>query len=211
MPDAGQRARRQGQGLLLQSPKIECLPVRPQQDGPLERRTEVLPGETFPWYIAQLKPNREAVAKRNLLRQGFQIFAPFEEVTVRRAQKLVKACRALFPGYLFVRGDQGAVSWRTLNGTLGVGRLVSFSPGRPAEVPPGLVADLMLRCDPAGKLLPPNLLRSGDVVKVIDGPFSEFLGMVERVAPGQRIWVLLDILGKNTRVALRSADLQMAG
>lgn len=166
---------------------------------------------TQPWFVVQLKPNAEAIAKRNLLRQGMQIFAPFEEVTARKARKLVQTRKALFPGYLFVSFDQDAVRWRTVSGTLGVNRLVSFAADRPAQVPLGLISSLMRRCDPSGKLLPPRFLHGGDVVRVTNGPFADFIGTVEQIAPDQRIWVLLDILGKNTRVAIRSADLRLAG
>lgn len=166
---------------------------------------------TQPWFVVQLKPNAEAIAKRNLLRQGIQIFAPFEEVTSRKARKLIQTCKALFPGYLFVSFDQETVRWRAVNSTLGVNRLVSFAEDRPAQVPLGLISSLMRRCDPAGKLLPPRFLHGGDVVRVTNGPFADFIGTVEQIAPDQRIWVLLDILGKNTRVAIRSADLRLAG
>lgn len=166
---------------------------------------------TQPWFVVQLKPNAEAIAKRNLLRQGINIFAPFEEVTARKARKLIQASKALFPGYLFVSFDQDAVRWRTVNSTLGVSRLVSFAEDRPAQVPLGLISSLMRRCYPSGKLLPPRFLHGGDVVRVTNGPFADFIGTVEQIAPDQRIWVLLDILGKNTRVAIRSADLRLAG
>lgn len=163
------------------------------------------------WYVVQLKPNAEAIAKRNLLRQGIQIFAPFEDVTVRKARKLVQACKALFPGYLFVSFDQDAIRWRTVNSTTGVCRLVSFADDRPAQVPPELISSLMQRCDPSGKLLPPRLLHEGDTVRVTNGPFADFIGTFEQLAPDQRNWVLLDILGKDTRVAIRSAALRLAG
>ncbi len=166
---------------------------------------------TQPWFVVQLKPNAEAIAKRNLLRQGMQIFAPFEEVTARKARKLIQTCKALFPGYLFVSFDQETVRWRTVNSTLGVNRLVSFAEDRPAQVPLGLISSLMRRCDRSGKLLPPRFLHGGDVVRITNGPFADFIGTVEQIAPDQRIWVLLDILGKNTRVAIRSADLRLAG
>lgn len=163
---------------------------------------------TQPWYVVQLKPNAELVAKRNLLQQGMQIFAPFEEVAARRSGKLVSACKALFPGYLFVSFDQDAVRWRTVNSTTGVSRLVSFADDRPAQVPLGLISSLMRRCDPSGRLVPPCFLHGGDIVRVVNGPFTDFIGTVEQIAPDRRIWVLLDILGKSTRVAVRSADLR---
>lgn len=165
---------------------------------------------TQPWFVVQLKPNAEAIAKRNLLRQGLQIFAPFEEVTSRKARKPVQIRKALFPGYLFVSFDQDEVRWRTVSSTLGVSRLVSFAEDRPAQVLFGLISSLMRRCDPSGKLLSTRFLHSGDVVRVTNGPFAEFIGTVEQMTSDQRIWVLLDILGKNTRVAIMSADMRLA-
>lgn len=164
---------------------------------------------TQPWYVAQLKPNAEAIAKRNLLRQGIQIFAPFEQLQTRRARKLVQTCKALFPGYLFVSFDPYAVSRRTVNSTMGISRLVSFAEDRLARVPPELISSLMRRCDPSGRLLPPCQMQGGDKVHVTKGPFAEFVGTVEQLASDQRAWILLEILGKHTRVAIKSADLRL--
>lgn len=174
-------------------------------------RTEAGECVTQPWYVVQLKPNAEAIAKRNLQRQGVQIFAPFEELQVRRARKLVQTRRALFPGYLFVSFDPYAVSQRTVNSTMGISRLVSFAEDRPARVPRELISSLMRRCDPSGKLLPSCHLQGGDKVHVTKGPLAEFVGTVEQLASDQRAWILLEILGKQTRVAIKSADLRLKG
>jgi transcriptional antiterminator RfaH len=163
-----------------------------------------------PWFVIQLKPNAEAIAKRNLIRQGVEIFAPFEEVTCPKGRKLTQTCKALFPGYLFATFDPDCVRWRTVNSTMGVIRLLSFAEDRPAQVPFELISILMDRCDPSGKLLPPRFLHSGDTVRVTNGPLAEFIGTVEQIAPNQRIWVFLNILGKNTRVEISPADLRLA-
>lgn len=162
------------------------------------------------WFVVQLKPNAAAIAQRNLLRQGIGIFAPFEEVTSRKAGKLIQVRKALFPGYLFVSFEPQAVRWRAINSTLGVNRLVSFSEHQPAVVPLGLISSLMSRCDPEGKLLAPPSLESGDAIRVTNGPFADFTGTVEQLAPEQRVWILLDILGKRTRVVIRQGDLRLA-
>jgi transcriptional antiterminator RfaH len=163
-----------------------------------------------PWFVVQYKPNAEGIAKRNLLRQGLKIFAPFEERTARKSHGLIHTCKALFPGYLFVSFDQNIVRWRTVNSTIGVIRLVRFTEDRPAQISSALISDLMQRCDHSGKLLPPRQLRSGDTVQVTKGPFADFIGNVEQITADKRIWVLLDILGKNTRVATRFANLKCA-
>jgi transcriptional antiterminator RfaH len=163
-----------------------------------------------PWFVVQLKPNADAIAKRNLLRQGIEIFAPFEVVTARKAQKLVQTSRPLFPGYLFVTFDAAAIRWRTVNSTMGVSRLVRFAEDRPLQMPHHAMSGLIHRCDADGQLLPPRFLQAGDVVRVAGGPLANFIGTVEQLAPDQRIWILLDILGKSTRVAIKSADLRLA-
>lgn len=70
--------------------------------------------------------------------------------------------------------------------------------------------DLKQRCDPDGKLLPPQALEAGEIVRIVKGPFADFVGTVERLAPDRRIWILLDMLGQNTRVALSPRDLRLA-
>lgn len=163
-----------------------------------------------PWFAVQLKPNSETIAKRNLARQQVDIFAPFEEITLRRGQHLVLTRRALFPGYLFVSFDPETLPARCINSTLGVCRLVSFSGHTPKQVPRELIAGLMQRCDEAGKLLPPSCLKKGDAVSVNSGPLADLIGRVEQITHDRRVWVLLDILGKSTRVTLQSDDLRLA-
>lgn len=167
------------------------------------------PKAQLPWFVVQLKPNSETIAVQNLARQGVNIFAPFEEFTARKGRELVQKRRALFPGYLFVSFDTGSVQFRSINSTLGVSRLVSFSERSPAQVPDALIAGLMQRCDPTGKLLPPASLKGGDTVHVANGPLADLIGTVEQIAPDQRVWVLLDILGKATRVTMHAEDLRL--
>ena len=95
--------------------------------------------------------------------------------------------------------------------TLGVCRLVTFVTNKPAQVPLSFISSLMSRCDSSGKLLPPKLLNQGDTVCITGGPFADYVARVEKAAPQQRIWVLLEFMGKSTRVAVRHADLRQAG
>lgn len=168
------------------------------------------PSMAPPWYVVQHRPNAEAIARRNLERQGVIVFAPFEVLTHRKAERLIEKRLALFPGYLFACFDPQAVRWGAVNSTYGVSRLVSFSNGRPSEVPTALIAELKARCDEAGKLLPQQSFDAGDHVIVRGGPFADFAGTVEKLAPEKRVWVLLDILGQKTRVAISRQDIRSA-
>ncbi len=155
----------------------------------------------FEWYLAQLKPNSLAVARRNLTRQGFQIFAPLRLETRRVGSRFRTGPHPLFPGYLFIALDPAESRWRAVNSTLGVTRLVNFG-SMPAAVPQGLVEQIALGCDADGLLLPPDELAPGDQVLITSGPFTGVLAEVERSDPDRRIWVLIDLMGQQARVQL---------
>jgi transcriptional antiterminator RfaH len=159
------------------------------------------------WFLAQLKPNCINIAGKNLQRQGFKTFLPLEEETRKRGGKFVTSMRPLFPGYIFVTFDVVRGLWRTINSTYGITRLVSFGQ-EPTAVPLGLVSQLMLRCDAKGKLLPAKLLKPGDQVTLTKGPFANFVAEVERIAPDRRAWILMDIMGGQTRVAVGADQLR---
>ena len=161
------------------------------------------------WFLAQLKPNSGHIAERNLKRQGFRTFLPMEDATKQVRGKFVDVLRPLFPGYIFVSFDMTLGHWRAINSTYGLTRLVSFGKD-PAPVPLDIVCQLMLRCDASGKLLPPKLLKPGDQVRLATGPFADFVATVESIAPDRRVFVLLDIMGGQTRVAVPVEQLRMA-
>jgi len=160
------------------------------------------------WFLAQYKPNCHAIAERNLNRQRFQTFLPLHEETRRKVGRFITTLRPLFNGYLFVRFDTSLGGWQAINSTYGITRLVSFG-GDPQPVPHGLMSSLMRRCDVEGKLLPPQKFSVGDTVEISGGPFSEFVATVEKVDPDQRVWVLLDMMGRVTRLAVDPDALQV--
>jgi len=159
------------------------------------------------WFLAQIKPNSHKIAECNLRRQKFQTFLPLHEETKRRAGRFTTTLRPLFTGYMFVAFDASKGGWRVINSTYGITRLVGFSE-EPQPVPLDLISRLMLRCDESGKLLPPRILRPGDTVEISGGPFAEFVATVEKVDPDQRVWVLLDLMGRTTRLAVHSKALR---
>jgi len=148
------------------------------------------------------------MAERNLHRQRFQTFLPLHEETKRRAGRFIVTLRPLFAGYMFVAFDTAKGGWRAINSTYGVTRLVSFGED-PQPVPLDLISRLMLRCGDGGKLLPPRILHPGDAVRISGGPFAEFVATVDKIDPGQRVWVLLDLMGRTARMAVQAEALQV--
>ena len=159
------------------------------------------------WVLVQFKPNSDAIAVRNLERQGVSVFLPKSEQTQRKAGKFVKTTKPLFPGYLFAEVDVAGGGWRVINSTYGVSRIVTTA-GKPTPVPQGLVDALRERCDETNVIMPIIEFAEGEEVKLSHGPFADLVGKIVEMKPDQRAWVLIDLLGRQTRIAVDAADLQ---
>ncbi|MCC5975489.1 MAG: transcriptional activator RfaH [Rubellimicrobium sp.] len=162
-----------------------------------------------PWFAAQLKPNSHQIAQRNLARQGFRVFLPLEEETRRTHGKFVTRLRPLFPGYIFVALDRASGSWRAVNSTYGITRLISLG-AEPTPVPTALIDALMRRCDDEGLLLPPEAFQVGDQVVVAKGPFTDLVATIEMIDRDERIVLLMELMGGQTRVSVSPDHLRKA-
>ena len=65
----------------------------------------------------------------------------------------------------------------------------------------------MMRYDLSGKLLPIKKLKKGDQVRVLTGPFADFIATVEKYESDQRIWILMDLMGRETKIQTPSDNL----
>jgi transcriptional antiterminator RfaH len=163
--------------------------------------------DTLSWYIVQLKPNSHKIAVRNLQRQGFETFLPMHEVTRRTVVKFETVIRPLFAGYMFVACDPEKPPWRQINSTYGVSRMLSFAEC-PKPMPEALIAGLRARCDSVGKVVPLENFEAGQPVEMHSGPFANFIATLEQMASDARVWVLLDFMGKETRVQVDRQQIQ---
>ena len=90
--------------------------------------------------------------------------------------------------------DRTRDRWRSINGTLGVDRLLMYG-GEPQAVPVGVVEKLLAAADSQGNVRFDFHLKEGQAVKVTAGPFAELIGQLERLDDNGRVRVLLEILG----------------
>ncbi|PLK22547.1 transcriptional activator RfaH [Porphyrobacter sp. TH134] len=162
------------------------------------------------WFLVQVKPNGDRSAKRNLERQGFVTFQPMEKRMVARAGGIREQTRPFFSGYLFISYPGTAAPWSLVNSTYGVSRLVRFG-ARPAPVPCHVISELRAACDANGIVTLPPGIAAGATVEVSLGTFANLIGQVEQLSPDQRAMVLLDFMGKQTKVSLPSAHLRVIG
>jgi transcription elongation factor/antiterminator RfaH len=161
------------------------------------------------WYVAQTLHHREKVAERHLWEQGFRSFFPQFRRTVRHARKLREVATPVFPGYIFVTFDTERDRWHSINGTVGVCRLLTTLK-RPVPVPAGIVQALIGAIDVSGCVVLGANLRVGQAVRVVAGPFVGGLGVLERLDGKGRVRVLLNIMGGQTPLMIDRADLAAA-
>ncbi len=160
------------------------------------------------WVLVQTKPNGLQTALRNLNRQGFSVFCPLHLCTRTRKARFKESWQPLFPGYLFLDIDAQSAPWRKINSTYGVTRLVGFGSEAPSPVPHAVISGLRDRCDKDNRLLPPESLQPGDRVRLLKGPFADFVTDVEKISQDKRVWVLLDLMGRETMMEVEREILQ---
>lgn len=158
------------------------------------------------WYAAKTKPRQENVALLNLARQKFEAYSP--QVTVERlrgrvrfGKRIMVEREPLFPGYVLVRVTLSAAIWREINLTRGILSLLTFGEkGAPVPLPSHEVESIQAR-ELSGQLFISEVrkIRRGDKVKIKFGNAVDKIGSVI-FTRGERIELLLDLLGRQTRV-----------
>jgi len=152
----------------------------------------------------------------------FQVLQPDEEVLeVKDGGKKETVRRKLFPGYIFVQMDvtdpespeELGESWEVVRNTQGVTGFVGTST-RPVPLSYEEVERLLQSVGVTRKAEPekPKVkvsFREGETVRVTDGPFSDFTGMISEVnLERQKVKVLVAIFGRETPVELDFAQVQ---
>ena len=159
------------------------------------------------WFILQFKSNSHHQAAKNLNRQGFETFLPLHDTTSRKLSRFINTSKPLFPGYMFIRFDRAESEWHKINNTYGVSKLIT-SNSKLQSIPTKFVDQLMKRYDLLGNLIPIKKLKKGDQVKVLNGPFANFVAIVEKYEADQRIWILMDLMGRKSKIQAATDSLQ---
>ncbi|MEW6451013.1 MAG: transcriptional activator RfaH [Pseudomonadota bacterium] len=155
------------------------------------------------WYAVQTKAHAEIKASEHLRRQGFQVYLPRYLKRRRHARVSETVIAPLFPRYLFVMIDIAAQRWRSIQSTIGVSRLV-YQGEYPAVVPDCVLQQLKEREDARGIIQVDRspAFAPGDKIRVVDGAFADNIGLFDRMTDGERVAVLLELLGRKVRVVM---------
>jgi transcription elongation factor/antiterminator RfaH len=162
------------------------------------------------WFLVHTQPKSERKAELHLGAQGFRTHVPQIQKTIRHARQLRTVRAPLFPRYLFLILDLSRDRWLSVRSTIGVSSLFTCE-DRPVPVPKGVVEALIARTNEANLTSFDVDLATGQTVRILSGPFAEFVGTLERLDGAGRVRVLLTMMGSTVPVALyRSALLPAA-
>lgn len=166
------------------------------------------------WYVVHaysgyekyvMQALHERIRQDNLEDKFGEILVPTEEVVELRGGQKRKSERKFFPGYVLVEMVMDEQTWHMVRSTPKVLGFIGGTSDKPAPISQK-EADVILRRiqDSSEKPKPKVLFEVGEVVRVIDGPFADFNGVVEEVNyEKSRLRVAVMIFGRSTPVELQ--------
>lgn len=165
------------------------------------------------WYVIHAYSGFERQVKRSLeeriKRAGLEdkfgmILVPTEEVVEIRAGQQRKSERKFFPGYVLVQMEMDDETWHLVKSVPKVMGFIGGTTDRPVPIRDEEAEAILQRLQEGGdKPRPKVLYEPGEVVRVIEGPFADFTGVVEEVDYDKsRIKVSVTIFGRSTPVDL---------
>jgi transcriptional antiterminator NusG len=152
---------------------------------------------------------KEQAAKQGMEHLFEEILVPMEEVLEVKRGKKVNAERKFFPGYVLVKMELSDETWHVVRNTAKVTGFLGPG-GKPTPIP-DVEAERILRQMQEGIEHPRPLVSflPGDQVRVSDGPFSSFSGLVEEVDESKgRLKVSVSIFGRATPVELEYSQVE---
>ena len=156
------------------------------------------------WHLVMTKPANEECAVTHLERQGYGVYFPrLQQKTLRRG-KWCDCTAALFPRYLFVRLDSVLQSLAPVRSTVGVANVVRFGVDY-TVVPDRVIETLQRNADQQTglhSLRTADWFKRGDLVRIAAGALAGLEGVFESEDGNQRVTVLLNLLGRETRIQI---------
>ena len=173
------------------------------------------------WYVIHAYSNFENQVKKSLeervrragLEQYFgKILVPTEEVLEMRMGQQRRSERKFFPGYVLVQMELNDETWHLVKEVPRVLGFIGGTSDRPAPITDKEADAILSRVEEgAQKPRPKVLFEVGEVVRVIEGPFKDFNGVVEEVNyEKNRLRVSVLIFGRSTPVELDFGQVEKA-
>ncbi|MFL0796051.1 MAG: transcription termination/antitermination protein NusG [Cellvibrionaceae bacterium] len=139
-----------------------------------------------------------------------EVLVPTEEVVEMRGGQKRKSERKFFPGYVLVQMDLDDDSWHLVKETPRVMGFIGGKADKPAPITEKEAEAILQRMDDStDKPKPKTIFEPGEMVRVIDGPFNDFNGVVEEVNyEKSKLRVAVLIFGRSTPVELEFGQVE---
>ncbi|MCG9084167.1 transcription termination/antitermination protein NusG [Laribacter hongkongensis] len=165
------------------------------------------------WYVVHAysgfeksvqKALKERIERAEMQHLFGKILVPVEEVVDIKNGKRTLAERKFFPGYVLVEMEMNDDTWHLVKSTPKVSGFIGGTANRPAPIKPSEVDAIMQQIqEGVEKPKPKVLFEVGQRVRVSDGPFADFNGVVDEVNyERSRLRVSVQIFGRDTPVEL---------
>ena len=174
---------------------------------------------TLRWYVVHaysgfeqqvMRTLKERIKRSDLQDKFGEILVPTEEVVEMRDGKKRKSDRKFFPGYVLVQMEMDNDTWHLVKEAPRVLGFIGGTSDKPAPISDAEATAILQRVeDGADKPRPKVLFEPGEVVRVTDGPFTDFNGVVEEVNyEKSRLRVSVLIFGRSTPVELEFTQVE---
>lgn len=171
------------------------------------------------WYVVHAYSGFETYVQRTLKehaeRAGLsdkfgKILVPKEEVVEMRDGQQRRSERKFFPGYVLVQMEMNDETWHLVKHAPKVLGFIGGTSDKPAPITDAEAESILQRVqEGVDKPRPKVLFEPGEVVRVTDGPFNDFSGVVEEVNyEKSRLRVGVMIFGRSTPVELEFAQVE---
>ena len=160
------------------------------------------------WYVLHTKSRHEKVVNDLLLKKSVEAYLPIVTVRSKRRDRKVMIRVPLFPGYLFVKTDLHPHSHLEVVKTVGAVRLIGNKQG-PVSVPDDTIDSLQIMVSSEQPVTTGSLLKTGDKVMVVYGPFAGVAGTFERYGGKGRVIVNIEALGQYAGVEVSEEDIEI--
>lgn len=173
------------------------------------------------WYVVHAYSNYEYKVKTSLIERikrfemedkFGEILVPTEEVVEMREGQKRRSERKFFPGYVLVQMEMDDDTWHLVKQVPKVLGFIGGTSDKPAPISDQEAAAILSRVqEGVDKPRPKVLFEPGEVVRVNDGPFNDFNGVVEHVNyEKNKVRVAVQILGRSTPVELDFGQVEKA-